>query len=67
MDIAIWDAIPTTTNAEEAMHWKLYAARGRNHLFMEGLRALYSVAAYYERTYREKMRKAIHIMSWDLY
>jgi len=55
MDIAIWEAIPVTTNAEEAMHWKLYAAAGRNHSFMEGLRSLYAVATYYERSFRENL------------
>ena len=54
MEIDIWDSIPVTTNAEEAMHWKLYAATGRNHSFLEGLQALYAVAAYYECTYQEK-------------
>ena len=53
MDINIWNAIPVTMNAEEAMHWKLYAAAGRNHSLMEGLRSLYAVAAYYERSYQE--------------
>jgi len=24
MDIEIWDSIPKTTNAQEAMHWKIY-------------------------------------------
>jgi hypothetical protein len=45
MDIAIWDSIPDSTNAEEAMHWKLYSAAGRNHNFFEGLRSLYAVAS----------------------
>ncbi|KAI0683118.1 hypothetical protein BC835DRAFT_1311235 [Cytidiella melzeri] len=45
----IWDSIPETTNAEEAMHWKLYSAVGRNHTFLEGLQALYKVAEYYQR------------------
>lgn len=56
MDPAIWDSIPETTNAEEAMHWKLYAAAGRNHALMEGLCALSSVAAYFERLYTASLR-----------
>lgn len=60
MDITIWDSIPDTTNAEEAMNWKLYAAAGRNHALMEGLHSLYAVAAYYERLYRETLSKSLH-------
>lgn len=45
----IWDSIPKTTNAEEAMHWKLYSAVERDHSFLEGLQALFKVAEYYER------------------
>ena len=49
MDIQIWDSLPKTTNAEEAMHWKLYSACGRDHSFMEGMNALFSVATHYQR------------------
>jgi hypothetical protein len=49
MDIEIWDSIPKTTNAEEAMHWKLYSGCGRDHGFMEGMLSLYKVAEYYQR------------------
>jgi hypothetical protein len=51
MDASIWDAIPDTTNAEEAMHWKLYAAARRKHSFFEGLKALYAIAVYYARLF----------------
>ncbi|KAF5379487.1 hypothetical protein D9615_006638 [Tricholomella constricta] len=51
MDADLWDAIPATTNAEEAMHWKLYRACGRDHAFLEGLASLYQIAIYYERQY----------------
>jgi len=49
MDIDIWGSIPKTNNPEEAMNWKLYAACGWDHTFLEGLRCLYAVAGYYER------------------
>lgn len=49
MDVQIWDSLPNTTNAEEAMHWKLYSACGRDHSFMEGMNALYAVASHYQR------------------
>jgi len=51
MDIDLWNSIPSTTNAEEAMHWKLYSAAGRDHPILEGLHALHAVAVYYERLY----------------
>lgn len=51
MDSCLWESIPETTNAEEAMHWKLYSAAGRNHDFFTGIKALYKVAVYYERLY----------------
>lgn len=43
-----WDAIPDTTNAEEAMHWKLYSAIGKDHGIMDGLESLWSFAEYYQ-------------------
>lgn len=49
MDMQIWDSLPKTTNAEEAMHWKLYSACGRDHSFMEGMNALFAVATHYQR------------------
>jgi len=49
MDVQIWDSLPNTTNAEEAMHWKLYSACGRDHNFMEGMNALHAVAIHYQR------------------
>ena len=57
MDIAIWDSIPDTTNAEEAMHWKLYAAAGKNHTFFEGLRSLQAVSHHYEQLYEARLSK----------
>ncbi|KAF8059495.1 hypothetical protein FPV67DRAFT_1362049, partial [Lyophyllum atratum] len=58
MDPDVWNSIPETTNAEEAMHWKLYRACGRDHSFMEGLASLYSVADYYERLYHATFKGA---------
>ena len=42
MDPVLWDSMPATTNAEEAMHWKIYQAVGKQHHLMEGIRALYA-------------------------
>lgn len=57
MDIEIWDSIPKTTNAEEAMHWKLYSGCGRDHGFMEGMLSLYKVAEYYQRLLEGSLRE----------
>jgi hypothetical protein len=48
MDVQIWKSLPATNNAEEAMHWKLYSACGRDHQFLEGMNALYAVATHYQ-------------------
>lgn len=49
MEIEVWDSLPDTTNAEEAMHWKMYAGTGRDHDFLEGLEALWAFGRYYKR------------------
>lgn len=51
MDAFIWASIPDTTNAEEAMHWRLYCGAGRDHELIQGLYALYSMARYFERLF----------------
>ena len=43
MDIEIWEGLPKTTNAEEAMHAKFYKACGHDHTFLEGMNALYAL------------------------
>ncbi len=48
MEVALWDSMPETTNAEEAMHWKIYKAVGQDHLFMEGMRALLAFLRHYD-------------------
>lgn len=57
MDINVWESIPDTNNAEESMNWKFYAACGRNHSFLEGLRSLFAVAAYYQRLFDAESSK----------
>jgi hypothetical protein len=51
MDIEIWEGLPNTPNAEEAMHAKFYKACGRDHTFLEGMNALYAFAAYFEHLF----------------
>jgi hypothetical protein len=59
MDPKIWESIPDTTNAEEAMNWKLYSAAGRNHDFFNGLNGLYAVGVYYTNLYSAHTRKLL--------
>ncbi|KAH6880960.1 hypothetical protein BKA70DRAFT_1411486 [Coprinopsis sp. MPI-PUGE-AT-0042] len=49
MEPLLWDALPDSTNAEEAIHWTLYSGTGRNHSFIDGLKALHAMALYFER------------------
>ncbi|KAJ3884668.1 hypothetical protein GG344DRAFT_71155, partial [Lentinula edodes] len=35
MEPDVWNSIPSTTNAQEAQHWKLYSAIGRDHGLLE--------------------------------
>ncbi|KAF8173113.1 hypothetical protein BJ912DRAFT_859605, partial [Pholiota molesta] len=56
MDIELWNSIPATTNAEESMHWKLYSACGRDHLFIEGMYSLYKFCFHYERLYEAAIK-----------
>ena len=62
MDIAIWDSIPDTTNAEEAMHWKLYSAAGKNHSFFERLRSLRAVSQHFELLHKARLSKFFFVI-----
>lgn len=57
MDAHVWDNIPDTTNAEEAMHWKMYSALGRNHNLAEGLYSLFRMAEYFHRIHTAHISK----------
>jgi len=57
MDPDLWNSIPETTNAEEAMHWKMYSAAGRDHDFLEGMNSLYAIAQYYQRIHTATQSK----------
>ncbi|KAF5319355.1 hypothetical protein D9619_008890 [Psilocybe cf. subviscida] len=52
MDPDIWDSIPSTTNAEEAMHWTLYCGFGQKHEFFTGLCALARFIQHIKKEYR---------------
>ena len=51
MDLKIWESLPPTNNAEEAMHWKLYSVCGRDHAFLEGMNTLYAMATHYQQLF----------------
>lgn len=51
MGKSVWDSIPATTNAEEAMHNKIYHGVGQKHTLMDGLRALVKFCDHYKRLY----------------
>ncbi|KAJ3925681.1 MAG: hypothetical protein NXY57DRAFT_948889 [Lentinula lateritia] len=51
MEPALWSSMPDTTNAEEAMHWRLYTAQGKNHTLFTGLQALHTVAKHFHALY----------------
>jgi hypothetical protein len=60
MDPDLWEAIPETTNAKEAMHWKMYSAAGCDHEFLEGMQLLYTIAQYYQRIHTGSQSKTSH-------
>jgi hypothetical protein len=49
MDSTLWSSLPETTNAEEAMHWRIYRAVGKNHKLIDGLYALATIVEYFGR------------------
>lgn len=57
MKLGLWKSIPDTTNAEEAMHWKLYAALGKLLALLEGLKALVKFVDYYQIQFDAQKRQ----------
>jgi len=52
MDPILWKSLPSTTNAEEAMHFSFYQQQGKQHDFLEGFKALKKIADTFELKYR---------------
>ncbi len=46
-----WNALPSSTNAVESLHWKFYVALGKDHDLLGGLEALHAIAEHFERKY----------------
>lgn len=44
----IWDSIPSTNNAQEAMHFKFYVGAGKKHDLVEGLKAIAAIVEEFE-------------------
>jgi hypothetical protein len=57
IDLELWNSLPGTTNPEEAMHWKLYAALSRHLALLEGLKALVAFVEYYWTQFEAKQRR----------
>lgn len=49
MDPTLWNSLPATTNAEEAMHRKIYTTVGSDHELMEGLHSLVAFIGTFEQ------------------
>ncbi|KAJ6623168.1 hypothetical protein B0H10DRAFT_825258 [Mycena sp. CBHHK59/15] len=48
MSPALWDSIPESTNAEEAQHFKIYAAVGKGHSLLGGMECIVKFVEHYE-------------------
>lgn len=48
MDINLWNSLPATTNAEEAMHFRIKMAIGYDMSFLDGLDGLYRFTSMLE-------------------
>lgn len=51
MDAELDKCMPSTNNAEEAMHFKFYKSVGKHHPLMEGLRCLVRIAETFENSF----------------
>lgn len=62
MDPVLADSMPESTNAEEAMNWKVYSALGKKLPLMQGLRGLYVFAQHYHTlTVGKDSEQALHV------
>ncbi|KAJ7699256.1 hypothetical protein B0H17DRAFT_1196345 [Mycena rosella] len=48
MTVALWDSLPASTNPQEAQHFKLYKALGKNHPLLPGLEGVMKFMEHYE-------------------
>lgn len=59
MDLRLWESMPSTNNAEEAMHSKIYAAIGKDQSLLEGLRRLVAFVRLFEILHESARSKFI--------
>ncbi len=57
MNPLIWDVLPDSTNAEEAMHFKIYMIAGKKHDIIWGLDGLLIVEKYHHGLYDRALRE----------
>ncbi|EIN09955.1 hypothetical protein PUNSTDRAFT_133726 [Punctularia strigosozonata HHB-11173 SS5] len=54
-----WERLPSTTNAEEAQHKKIYKALGKSgHTLLEGLKSLCGFFEHYKMLYNCSLQGA---------
>ncbi len=58
MDAIVWDTLPDSTNAEEAMHFKIYQLVGKKHDIMPGLDGLLQVEKYHHSLYDQALHES---------
>lgn len=56
MDQALWDSLPDTSNAQEAVNWVLYSSVGYRHEGLEGIIALINFAESMEAMHTDVSR-----------
>ena len=67
MEPILWESMPSTTNAEEAMHWKIYKALGTDHHLMDGMRALLAFVRHYDQRMASCLGKKSYVLVLSLY
>ncbi|KAH7874303.1 uncharacterized protein C8R40DRAFT_1171405 [Lentinula edodes] len=61
MDPLLWHSLPETTNAEESIHFSMYAQQGRKHAFFAGWEALWKIVQTYEKLFNaERIGQPTH-------
>ncbi|KAI0071384.1 hypothetical protein K474DRAFT_1607005 [Panus rudis PR-1116 ss-1] len=68
MEHTLWNKVPESTNAEEAMHFKMYKALGNQcHDLLPGMKRLYAFAHTFYRKAIARSSKSAVISNHYLY
>lgn len=62
MNESDWESIPDTTNAEEAMHFTLYKAVGKDNDLLTGLKGIFAFCLSFQRLHEGALREEICYM-----